>query len=93
MLESILYQNHSFRLVSDQDIPRVRLLVNAAYKELADKGLNYTATYQDEEITRERISQGRAFVLEKDDQLIGTVLLLKKNLFTGSTAPTSVNLP
>ena len=42
-------------------------------------GLNYTATYQDEQITRERISKGRAFLLENDGLLIGTVLLKKES--------------
>lgn len=50
----------NIRLVSEADIPQIRVLVNQAYKELADMGLNYTATYQDEEITRSRVSKGRA---------------------------------
>ena len=67
----------------DADVPRIRYLVNAAYKELADRGLNYTATYQDERITRERMQQGQTFVLEHDGELIATVLFKKENFFTG----------
>jgi ribosomal protein S18 acetylase RimI-like enzyme len=70
------------RLVKDSDIPVIRNLVNTAYKELADMGLNYTATYQDEEITRNRISKGRAFALEKKHEIIGTALFSEKNYFT-----------
>jgi len=70
------------RLSEENDIPAIRLLVNAAYKELADMGLNYTATYQDEEETRRRLSQGRAFVLLDQDKIIATILFKKENKFT-----------
>lgn len=83
MPTEVLFKNHLFRVATDADVPRIRLLVNTAYKELADMGLNYTATYQDEKITRERLSTGTAFVIEKDNQLIATVLLKKFNEFTG----------
>ncbi len=49
-------------------------------------GLNYTATYQDEIVTLERISKGKAFLLEKEGQLLGTVLLKKENWFTGKNS-------
>lgn len=70
------------RIVEDKDIPALRKLVNLAYQELADLGLNYTATYQDEATTRERVSSGRAFVVFKQNQMIATVLFSKKNYFT-----------
>jgi predicted N-acetyltransferase YhbS len=70
------------RPVQDADIPAIRLLVNTSYKELADMGLNYTATYQDEATTRKRIDEGRAFVLELNQEIIGTVLFSTKNYFT-----------
>jgi len=76
------FKSQYFRIAQETDVPSIRRLVNAAYKDLADLGLNYTATYQDEKITRERISQGRAFLLEKEGQLMGTVLLKKENWFT-----------
>jgi ribosomal protein S18 acetylase RimI-like enzyme len=51
---------------------------------LTDLGLNYTATYRDEEVTRERIAGGRCFVLERaDGGIVGTVLFSVKNYFTG----------
>lgn len=70
------------RPVKESDISAIRLLVNSAYKELADMGLNYTATYQDETITRDRIRKGRAFVLVKNDEIVGTVLFTIENHFT-----------
>ncbi len=84
--EFILFKNQQFRQAQDSDIANIRELVNSSYKELADMGLNYTATYQDEKITRERISKGKAFLLEKEGQLIGTVLLKKENWFTGKNS-------
>lgn len=45
--------------------------------------MNYTGTYQDEEITRERLGKGRGFVLECDGELLATVLLSRKNEITG----------
>lgn len=74
------------RQFKDVDVPAIRLLVNAAYKELADMGLNYTATYQDEKTTRERINQERAFVLERDGEIVGTVLFSVKNYFTNKNS-------
>lgn len=71
------------RTSTEADIPALRELINAAYKELSDKGWNYTATYQDEETTRQRISKGRAFVLEHNGRIIATILFSKENHFTG----------
>jgi hypothetical protein len=44
------------RISKNSDIPSIRLLINSAYKELTDMGLNYTATYQDE--TRQPLNKG-----------------------------------
>ncbi|MGE3759066.1 MAG: GNAT family N-acetyltransferase [Pseudobdellovibrionaceae bacterium] len=82
-VKSFVFRDQTIRQVVEQDIPQIRTLVNSAYKELADMGLNYTATYQDEKLTRERVAKGRAFALEKDGRIIGTVLLRQKNYFTG----------
>lgn len=84
--KTFFYKGHPLREASESDISNIRQLVNSSYKELADMGLNYTATYQDEKITRDRLSQGQAFVLEKEGQLIGTVLLKKENHFTGKNS-------
>lgn len=46
------------------------------------KRLNYTATYQDETVTRERISKGRAFVVRQHRKIVATILLSAKNYFT-----------
>lgn len=64
------------------DVPHLRALVNSAYKELSDMGLNYTATYQDEDITLKRIEKGIAFVLLDEARIVATVLLSKENHIT-----------
>lgn len=60
----------------------IRLLVNSAYQELADMGLNYTATYQDIAATIERMKTGTTFILKKQTQIVATILFSKKNYFT-----------
>ncbi len=66
----------------DQHVAEIRVLVNSAYKELSDMGLNYTATYQDEEKTRERMKEGKTFILLQADRIIATILFSKKNEIT-----------
>jgi len=63
------------RLATTEDAPAIRRLVNQAYQELADMGLNYTATYQDEEITLQRMRKGRCYLLLDGQKVIGTILL------------------
>lgn len=70
------------RTSTEADISSLRSLVNSAYKELADMGLNFTATYQEEETTRQRIAKGKAFVLELNDKIVATILYSRKNHFT-----------
>lgn len=82
MMSQGLTGKFHLRPVCDADIPAIRLLVNAAYKELADMGLNYTATYQDESVTRDRIHKGKAFALELNNEVVGTILYTIHNYFT-----------
>lgn len=60
----------------------IRSLVNQAYKELSDMGLNYTATYQDVQTTIERMKTGQTFILKKQNQIVATILFSTKNYFT-----------
>jgi len=58
------------------DVPALRKLVNEAYMELADMGLNYTGTYQDEEITRRRLEgSSLTYILQEGNELVGTISL------------------
>ena len=73
---------YMFRQATNADVAQVRTLVNEAYKELADMGLNYTATYQDDTETSERMAQGRTFVLVSGKDIVGTIIYYQKNYFT-----------
>lgn len=63
----------TLRLATDDDVPAIRLLVNAAYRELADLGMNYTGTYQDERITRERMQGRDVWLAFADNRLVATI--------------------
>jgi DNA phosphorothioation-dependent restriction protein DptG len=52
-------------------------LLHRAYKRLADMGLNFVATYQTDEETKNRITKGECFVITLNDTIIGTVTLYK----------------
>ena len=65
----------TIRLATDSDVPDLRRLVNAAYGELADRGLNYTGTFQDEEVTRERMQGNDVYLAYLNEQLVGTISL------------------
>lgn len=85
MLENFTAPHSDLRLTlaQESDAPAVRALVNQAYRELADVGLNYTATYQDEQVTLKRMQEGRVFLLHKGPELVGTILFKEQNFFTG----------
>lgn len=80
--KSVSVHEFVLRPATNEDVPPIRRLVNEAYKELAERGLNYTATYQDENVTRDRMSKGRTFVLESQGVIFGTVLFKIENHFT-----------
>jgi len=75
-------QTYTLRSAVKEDAPALRKLLNTAYKELADLGLNYTATYQDEAETRKQIENYRVFVLFAEDELIATINAREENWFT-----------
>lgn len=75
-------ENHfMIELATEKDVCEIRKLANAAYKELADLGLNYTATYQDEAETLKRMKMGRCFLLKQNQKILGTILFYKENYF------------
>ena len=60
---------------STDSIPELTRLLHRAYKPLADMGLRFVATYQDDEMTRQRISVGKCFAAqcEPDGVIVGTI--------------------
>jgi len=63
----------SVRRATDDDVPALTRLINAAYRALGEMGLNFTGVTQDEATTRMRMNGCEVFVIERRDTLIGSV--------------------
>lgn len=72
------------RLATDVDVPALRKLVNAAYQELADMGLNFTGTYQDDAITRRRMQDAEVHMLFLETELIASINVSIKEIENSS---------
>jgi hypothetical protein len=79
------------RLAAVADVPALRRLVNAAYQELAELGLNFTGTYQDDEVTRERMREAEVLLLHRDDDLVASISLAIRPVGDGSDQCLYVN--
>ncbi len=62
-------------LAGEADVPALRRVVNQAYRELAEMGLNYTGTYQDDALTRARMEGKDVYLAYVNGVLAGTVSL------------------
>jgi GNAT superfamily N-acetyltransferase len=56
-------------------IHELTLLLHRAYESLADQGLRFVATWQDEKITAARIAGRECFVAAHNGVLVGTITL------------------
>ncbi len=65
-------------------IEELTLLLNRAYKGLADMGLRYWATYQGPDVTAERIKNRHCFVAFLGGKLVGTITYAPPNQKDGS---------
>ena len=63
------------RWVPSQSVTEITSLLHRAYAELASLGFEYVAATQCELTTRERLSEGIAFVAELDGKIVGTATL------------------
>ena len=65
------------RTIKKEDsISELTTVLHSAYKKLKDMGLEYVASYQSEETTRNRIeSSYRCYVAEYGSKIIGTICL------------------
>lgn len=68
------------RLATHEDAPAITQLVNEAYRELADMGLNFTGTFQDETITIERMKDAEVYLMHRNGELIASMNLSVKEL-------------
>jgi len=72
-------------LATEDDAPSIRVLVNSAYRSLGDLGLNFTGSYQDEDLTRQRMRGNDVFLLHMEGALVGTVSLGQDVALDGET--------
>ena len=63
------------RLTGGDSLADLTELLHRAYAPLLAAGLNYTASYQDEEITRRRCGDGTCFVGVLDGRIVATAVL------------------
>lgn len=59
----------------DDAIPPITRLLHAAYAPLAAMDLRYTATHQNDGVTRSRLLRGLPWVAELDGEIVATVTL------------------
>jgi GNAT superfamily N-acetyltransferase len=62
-------------LSATDSLSELTRLLHAAYASLAAQGWNFTAVDQSVEVTRERVSAGRAWVAEREGRLVGTIAI------------------
>jgi GNAT superfamily N-acetyltransferase len=75
----------TIRPLADSDsIEDLTALLHRGYRQLADMGLRYLATYQNAATTRERISRGECFVATYNDRIIGTLTFYMPGSIGGS---------
>lgn len=66
---------HIRPVCSTDDIAAITTLLHRAYKPLADDGMRFYASFQDEAATRERFNSGHGFVAIACDKIIATVTI------------------
>jgi predicted N-acetyltransferase YhbS len=57
------------------DIAAITQLLHAAYAGLAESGLRFLASHQDEAMTHRRLESGRAFIAAIDNRIVSTITL------------------
>ena len=57
------------------DVSPVTALLNLAYTPLAEAGMKYVASWQDDTITLNRFRRGTEYVAFEDHKLVGTITL------------------
>ena len=64
------------RLLAPSDsLAELTALLHEAYRALADRGMRFVASHQDEQMTARRISKGECYLAFHEGQLVGTVTL------------------
>lgn len=58
---------------SSDSISEITRLLHRAYAPLLNEGMRYVASYQDDEVTMDRLVSGCGFVAHLNDELVGTI--------------------
>lgn len=66
------------RFTKDDSISELTALLHRAYKQLADMGLYFVATYISDEEAKLLIDRGECFIAELNGKIIGSILLYAK---------------
>lgn len=70
------------RLQPTDNFTEITELLHRAYGQLAERGMKYLASHQDEHKTRERCEEGETFIAESEQRIIGTLTVkTSKNSF------------
>jgi GNAT superfamily N-acetyltransferase len=64
-----------FEYKESDSIRDITIILHKAYSKLAKMGLQYVATYQDDEITMRRLTKGKGFVGIENNRIVGTISL------------------
>ena len=64
------------RWTDKDDVSALTRLLNRAYRPLADAGMRYVASWQDDEITLRRLESGEAWVSEAEGRIVAAVVLV-----------------
>jgi GNAT superfamily N-acetyltransferase len=75
------------RLADDDSITELTALLRRAYGALAERGLRYVATYQEDDETRARAAAGECWVAERDERLVATVTFYPPGVEKNARAP------
>ena len=74
--------SEEIRLIQPSDsVTDLTRLIRSAYKALANLGLNFTGSYQDETTTLKRITGNECYVMFEDGVLVGTITLVRHSKY------------
>jgi GNAT superfamily N-acetyltransferase len=68
----------------DDSISDLTALLHRAYRGLAERGMRFLASHQDDAKTLERIAKGECWVAEAEGRIVGTIMLLDAAKTRGS---------
>jgi len=63
------------RRFAPEDAEALTLLLNSAYRDLQDRGLNFTAATQDVSTTRARVNEGACWVIEHEGAVAASLTM------------------